>query len=260
MRGAVGPHLPVIHADDNDFVQAGALYRLISDESRQRLIDNLAGSLAQVTREDPSPIRSATSPKPIRSPGSARRLPSPPVAVEAGELIMQRNTPTAAPDLDAQALGLVQDALQFARSGDFKALRNALDVGVAVDVCNDKGDSLLMLASDNGHMDVTGLLLERGADPELRNLRGQSPLDGAASKGDLVIAMSLLASDANVNGTAPDGKTPLMYAAMFDQVAMTDFLLKNGADPDRCDSAGNTAGLLTQSMGAQRRAERLSGG
>src|SRR5262249_44794531 len=50
--GSVGPHGLVKHRDDDDFVQAGALYRLIPEDSKQRLIANLAGSLAQVTRED----------------------------------------------------------------------------------------------------------------------------------------------------------------------------------------------------------------
>ncbi|WP_328469039.1 catalase [Streptomyces sp. NBC_00448] len=40
------------HAEDNDFVQAGDLYRLLDEDARTRLIDNLAGALAQVSRED----------------------------------------------------------------------------------------------------------------------------------------------------------------------------------------------------------------
>ncbi len=40
------------HAEDDDFVQAGALYRVMSEDERERLVDNIAGSLAQVTRED----------------------------------------------------------------------------------------------------------------------------------------------------------------------------------------------------------------
>ncbi|MEW1860754.1 catalase [Streptomyces sp. NPDC088194] len=40
------------HAEDNDFVQAGDLYRLLDEDARTRLIGNLAGALAQVSRED----------------------------------------------------------------------------------------------------------------------------------------------------------------------------------------------------------------
>lgn len=52
VTGDVGPHRPVRHAEDDDFVQAGALYRVMSAAERERLISNLAGSLAQVGRDD----------------------------------------------------------------------------------------------------------------------------------------------------------------------------------------------------------------
>jgi catalase len=36
----------------DDFAQAGTLYRLIGEDARARLVDNIAGGLAQVTRDD----------------------------------------------------------------------------------------------------------------------------------------------------------------------------------------------------------------
>jgi catalase len=50
--GSIGRHGLIKHRDDDDFVQAGALYRVMSAEARQRLINNIAGSLSQVSRED----------------------------------------------------------------------------------------------------------------------------------------------------------------------------------------------------------------
>lgn len=49
VEGQVGQFAPPSHAEDDDFVQAGALYRLMKEDERTRLIDNIAGSLAQVT-------------------------------------------------------------------------------------------------------------------------------------------------------------------------------------------------------------------
>jgi catalase len=40
------------HAEDDDFIQAGNLYRLMSKDEQQRLIDNIAGTLSRVSRED----------------------------------------------------------------------------------------------------------------------------------------------------------------------------------------------------------------
>jgi len=52
VSGLVGVHAPVRHAEDDDFVQAGALYRVMDPEARTRLVENLADSLAQVSREE----------------------------------------------------------------------------------------------------------------------------------------------------------------------------------------------------------------
>lgn len=49
VSGRTGTYAPVEHAQDNDFVQAGDLYRLMDEGARQRLVNNIARSLAQVT-------------------------------------------------------------------------------------------------------------------------------------------------------------------------------------------------------------------
>jgi catalase len=52
VAGSTGNHAPEHHLDDNDFVQAGDLYRLMTEEEKQRLIENIGASLSRVTRED----------------------------------------------------------------------------------------------------------------------------------------------------------------------------------------------------------------
>ncbi|WNG60412.1 catalase [Archangium gephyra] len=52
VTGLTGTYVPVRHTEDNDFVQAGNLYRVMSEPERQRLVENIAGSLSQVSRED----------------------------------------------------------------------------------------------------------------------------------------------------------------------------------------------------------------
>jgi catalase len=52
VSGPVGPAAPVRHREDDDFVQAGALYRLMAEDARARLVANIAGSLARVSRRD----------------------------------------------------------------------------------------------------------------------------------------------------------------------------------------------------------------
>ncbi len=52
IHGMTGRHPWVKHREDDDFVQAGMLYRLMKEDEKKRLIANLAGGLSQVSRED----------------------------------------------------------------------------------------------------------------------------------------------------------------------------------------------------------------
>jgi catalase len=52
VSGATGPAPQAKHREDDDFSQAGALYRVMREEERKRLVDNIAGSLSQVSRPD----------------------------------------------------------------------------------------------------------------------------------------------------------------------------------------------------------------
>lgn len=74
-----------------------------------------------------------------------------------------------------------------------------------------------MLASYNGQLDTTRVLLEHGGDPQLANDMGQIPLAGAAFKGDTEMTRLLIEHGADVNARMPDGKTALMFAAMFNR-------------------------------------------
>lgn len=52
LNGYTGSYTTPAHTKDDDFFQAGELYRVMSEGEKSRLIDNLAGFLAQVSRED----------------------------------------------------------------------------------------------------------------------------------------------------------------------------------------------------------------
>ncbi|NYI06290.1 catalase [Allostreptomyces psammosilenae] len=51
VQGTAGNHAAPLHAEDNDFVQAGNLYRLMSEEEKARLINNLANAIAGVSKD-----------------------------------------------------------------------------------------------------------------------------------------------------------------------------------------------------------------
>ncbi|MCF2434981.1 catalase [Streptomyces thinghirensis] len=52
VSGHTGTHEAPQHTKDDDFFQAGELFRLMSEDEKKRLIANIAGGLSQVSRND----------------------------------------------------------------------------------------------------------------------------------------------------------------------------------------------------------------
>ncbi|MFD8248314.1 ankyrin repeat domain-containing protein [Nocardia sp. NPDC059691] len=106
-------------------------------------------------------------------------------------------------EIDPELLELAAKVFDFARRGDTARLAAYVDAGVPVDLTNDAGDTLLMLAAYHGHPDAVAALLQRSADPDRANDKGQTPLAGAVFKGESEIVRQLAAA-----GADPDAGTP----------------------------------------------------
>jgi ankyrin repeat protein len=163
-----------------------------------------------------------------------------------------RGPPGAAPSpaLDDDTLAFARKVFQFARVGEVQELAALLAIGLPADLRNDKGDTLLMLASYHRHPELAELLLHHGADPELANDRGQTPLAAAAYQGDLRMVRTLLERGADVNGSGHHGRTALMTAAMFNRTEIVALLLAHEADIHARDAQGLTAQAAAETMGA----------
>jgi len=154
------------------------------------------------------------------------------------------------PGLDEDTIAFAGRVFQYARGGYARELGELLAMGLPPNLRNDKGDTLLMLASYHGHEPIVRALLDHGASPEIANDRGQTPLAGAAFKGDAAVARLLLERGADVNGCGEGGRTALMVAAMFNRVEIVELLLAHGADPKARDARGLTAQDSAEIMGA----------
>ena len=99
----------------------------------------------------------------------------------------------------------------MARSGD-ETLLAYLDQGINTDLCNQDGNTLLMLAAYSGHPGLVRGLIERGADVDRFNDRGQSPLAGAIFKKEDEVVAALIDAGANPRVGHP---TAMDTAMMF---------------------------------------------
>lgn len=84
-------------------------------------------------------------------------------------------------------------------------------------------------------------LLQRGADPNIRNKKGITPLQLATSLSFTDGVEALIKGGANVNVSDQTGETPLIAAVHARNVPLVRLLLDKGADPDHNDNSGRSA-------------------
>ena len=99
------------------------------------------------------------------------------------------------------------------------------------------GDTALMVAVSRRDNTWTAFLLSNGADPNLSNRKGDSPLIAAARIGYLQGAEWLLSRKARVDEANRMGETPLIVAVQARQAPLVKYLLSKGANPDKTDNA-----------------------
>ena len=116
-----------------------------------------------------------------------------------------------------------------AREGNLKEVRRQLAWGVNANKRHFfTRDTLLIEAADNGHMDVVKLLIENGADVNLKGEAWYGPLHAAAAKGHIEVVKILLENGADVNIFHQN--KPLHYTAMNGHIEVARILLAHGAD------------------------------
>jgi ankyrin repeat protein len=133
-----------------------------------------------------------------------------------------RGRPLNAPGpIDPEVIELAGRVFDLARTGATDELGAYVDAGVPVNLTNDKGDTLLVLAAYHCHPDTVGALLDRGADHSRVNDRGQTALAAAVFRRSAESVRRLLAA-----GADPDagGQSARATAVFFELSDMTDLL------------------------------------
>ena len=130
----------------------------------------------------------------------------------------QEPAPDSAPD--SAVLQFAAKVFNLARQGDTGTLAAYVDAGVPANLCNDKGDTLVMLAAYHGHPQTVSVLLERGADPDRPNDRGQTPLAGAVFKGERAVIEALIDGGADPTAGTPSAVETARMFGQDDLVAL----------------------------------------
>ena len=123
--------------------------------------------------------------------------------------------------IDPGVIELAGRVFDLARGGHTEELVAYLDAGVPVNLTNDKGDTLLILAAYHGHAGTVGALLERGADHARANDRGQTALASAVFRQSSDTVRQLLDAGADPDAGGPSARATAMF---FELPAMTELL------------------------------------
>ncbi|MDZ4657091.1 MAG: ankyrin repeat domain-containing protein [Bythopirellula sp.] len=133
---------------------------------------------------------------------------------------------------------------ELVETGDQTGLRQAIAEGADPNRSfPDSDECLLTIAASRGDSAMVRLLLELRADPNFCQTV-TPPLTAAVESGSLTSVKELLKAGAEINVRDEDGGTPLMIAAACGHVDIVKELLQRGANPKLKDESANTALFL----------------
>ena len=117
--------------------------------------------------------------------------------------------------------------------GNIEAVKQFLADGADVNVKDKGGFTPLHWAAIEGHKEIAELLIDNGADVNAKDDSGSTPLHSAASLGYKEIIELLIAKDADVNAevvskTRYNGRTPLDEAIVDNETEAANLLRKHG--------------------------------
>jgi len=97
---------------------------------------------------------------------------------------------------------------------------------------NNDGRTVLVASILGGYTEMALYLLEKGANPNICNLKRESPLHVACCLNLSDICEALLSNGAWIETEDESGETPLHWAVREENLEVIEILLRNGANPD----------------------------
>ncbi|WP_433393487.1 ankyrin repeat domain-containing protein [Micromonospora sp. KLBMP9576] len=123
-------------------------------------------------------------------------------------------------ELDAETLAFAHRMFDLARDGATAELADYVDAGLPVDMTNDKGDTLLILAAYHARPETVAALLARGADHSRTNDRGQTALAAATFRSSTEAIRALLAAGADPHHGSPSAVETARFFDLSEMLAL----------------------------------------
>ena len=124
------------------------------------------------------------------------------------------------------------------RDSDVTRMKSTPPLERSVDSRNATGITPLMNAAMNGNVQTVKLLIEKGADPSLKDNSGLNSLHFAAIGGDTDIISLIHTRMPDIESLNGEGETPLLVAAYNGKLHAVKWFLERGANATYKDKGG----------------------
>ncbi len=125
-----------------------------------------------------------------------------------------------------------------ARNGHLDMVRCWVEKGAKLDEKSNTGETALMLAAGNGHLEVMRYLVDKGAALNEKDKDGCTTLMLATKKGDLEMVRYLVDKEAALNEKDKNNKTALILATETGHLEIVHYLADKGAALDETTEKG----------------------
>ncbi|XP_023418720.1 kinase D-interacting substrate of 220 kDa isoform X14 [Cavia porcellus] len=124
-----------------------------------------------------------------------------------------------------------QSVINYVEEENIPALKALLEKCKDVDERNECGQTPLMIAAEQGNLEIVKELIKSGANCNLEDLDNWTALISASKEGHVHIVEELLRCGVNVEHRDMGGWTALMWACYKGRTDVVELLLSHGANP-----------------------------
>jgi len=134
------------------------------------------------------------------------------------------------------------------RKNDIGSVEKLLSTGVDIDAVY-YGTTPLLVALENGFVDIASWLMDRECDVSRKDAAGKSAFEYAVCNNQIKIVEKLLQHSSDVNARLTSGHTALTYATSKKLLPLVQILLKGGADVSARNGQDETAVFIAAREG-----------